>query len=504
MNSFFQTVYKSSLTLLTDFYQLTMAYGYWKSGISERESVFHLYFRKNPFNSGFTLNSGLELAIDYLNQFRFTDDDLAYLRTIKGADDLVLFEEEFITYLKNMSFSCNVDAIPEGTVVFPYEPLLRISGPLLQCQLLETPLLNIINFHSLISTKAARVVSVAGPSQVLEFGLRRAQGVDGGLSASRAAFIGGCVATSNTLAGKIFGIPVRGTHSHSWVMAFDSEIESFFAFARAMPNNTIFLVDTYNSLEGVKKAIEVANWLKTQGKKMGGIRLDSGDLAYLSIEARKLLDKAGYPDAVIVASNDLDENVIASLKEQGAQIAVWGVGTQLVTAFDQPALGAVYKISAIKSSTGIWEHRIKLSEQSMKISTPGILQVRRFFNKSLFEADMIYDILNSDKLKSSMIIDPEDFTRFCKIPKNCDYEDLLVPVYRDGKLVYSLPKLSEIRERTFIQLRRLHASIRRLMNPHHYPAGLEKKLHDYKLNLIYKFKKKDLIDQGTPDLSIDM
>ncbi|WP_186648021.1 nicotinate phosphoribosyltransferase [Fluviispira vulneris] len=504
MSSFFETVYKGSLTLLTDFYQLTMAYGYWKSGISERESVFHLYFRKNPFNGGFTLNSGLELVIDYLNQFKFSEDDLSYLSSIKDSDGNELFEKDFIVYLKNMSFTCNLDAIQEGTIVFPYEPLLRISGPLIQCQLLETPLLNIINFHSLISTKAARVVSVAGTSQVLEFGLRRAQGVDGGLSASRAAFIGGCSATSNTLAGKIFDIPVRGTHSHSWVMAFDNEVESFYAFARAMPNNVIFLVDTYNSLEGVKKAIEVGNWLKTQGKKMGGIRLDSGDLAYLSIEARKMLDKAGFHEAVIVASNDLDENVIASLKEQGAQIAVWGVGTQLVTAFDQPALGAVYKISAIKSSAGHWEHRIKLSEQSMKISTPGILQVRRYSNKNLFEADMIFDTLSSDKIKSTLIIDPEDFTRFCEIPKNCESEDLLIPIYRDGKLVYKTPTLIEIRERTFTQLRKLHASIRRLMNPHHYPAGLEKKLHDYKLNLIYKFKKKDQNEKRTPDLNASM
>ncbi|BBH54227.1 nicotinate phosphoribosyltransferase [Fluviispira sanaruensis] len=504
MSSFFETVYKGSLTLLTDFYQLTMAYGYWKSGISERESVFHLYFRKNPFNGGYTLNSGLELVIDYLNQFKFSEDDLCYLSSIKDADGKELFEKEFIEYLKDMSFTCNLDAIQEGTIVFPYEPLLRISGPLIQCQLLETPLLNIINFHSLISTKAARVVSVAGTSQVLEFGLRRAQGVDGGLSASRAAFIGGCSATSNTLAGKIFNIPVRGTHSHSWVMAFDNEVESFYAFARAMPNNVIFLVDTYNSLEGVKKAIEVGNWLKTQGKKLGGIRLDSGDLAYLSIEARKMLDKSGFPEAVIVASNDLDENVIASLKEQGAQVAVWGVGTQLVTAFDQPALGAVYKISAIKSSTGHWEHRIKLSEQSMKISTPGILQVRRFSNKNLFEADMIFDTLSSDKIKSSLIIDPEDFTRFCEIPKNCESEDLLVPIYREGKLIYKPPTLNEIRERSFTQLRKLHASIRRLMNPHHYPAGLEKKLHDYKLNLIYKFKKKDQHEKRATDLNASM
>jgi nicotinate phosphoribosyltransferase len=490
MSSFFNSIYKSSLTLLTDFYQLTMAYGYWKSGLSERESVFHLYFRKNPFKSGYTVASGLELVIDYINNFKFNDDDLRYLKTLKGNDEKELFEPGFLIYLSKLKFSCDISAVPEGTIIFPNEPILRISGPLLQCQLLETPLLNIINFHTLITTKAARIVSVANGNPVLEFGLRRAQGIDGGLSASRAAYIGGCSGTSNTLAGKIFGIPVKGTHSHSWVMAFNNELESFYSLAKAMPNNVVLLVDTYNSLDGVKKAIEVGKWLKSQGRKLIGIRLDSGDLAYLSLEARKLLDSAGFKETMIIASNDLNEHVIASLNEQGALISSWGVGTQLVTAFDEPALGAVYKLSAIKTNNGSWKHCIKLSEQSIKISTPGILQIRRFQNQSLFFADMIFDQLNIPEGNDPIIIDPEDANRFYQVPKDCQYEDLLTPIFEKGALIYVQPMLEEIRKKAMSMHEKLHISIRRLLNPHHFPAGLAKNLHEFKMDLIYKMKLK--------------
>ena len=330
--------------LLTDLYQLTMACGYWKSGRAEREAVFHLFFRHSPFQCGFTLTAGLAPTIEFLQSFRFTKDDLAFLSTLRGNDDQPLFDRGFLDYLETLRFSCDVDAIPEGTAVFPQEPLLRIQGPILQCQLFETALLNPINFQWLIATKAARVCLAARGEPVLEFGLRRAQGVDGALAASRAAYIGGCAATSNVLAAKLYGIPVRGTHAHSWVMSFDDEREAFRAYAEAMPNNCVFLVDTYNTLEGVRRAVEVGRLLRERGHEMVGIRLDSGDLAWLSVEARKILDAAGFPNAVIVASNDLDEHIIASLKEQGAMINVWGVGTKLVTA-DSAAVSCLVSLA---------------------------------------------------------------------------------------------------------------------------------------------------------------
>ncbi|HXT99615.1 MAG TPA: nicotinate phosphoribosyltransferase, partial [Polyangia bacterium] len=324
--------------LLTDLYQLTMAYGYWKSARADDEAVFSLFFRKAPFGSGYTVACGLAPVIDYIEGFRFQPDDLEYLGGLTGNDGGRLFEKAFLDYLAELRPAVTVHGIPEGTVVFPHEPLLRIQGPILQCQLLETALLNIINFDTLVATKAARVCLAAQGDSVLEFGLRRAQGRDGALAASRAAHVGGCAATSNVLAGKCFGIPVRGTHAHSWVMSFDTEREAFQAYADVMPNNCVFLVDTYDTLEGVHNAIAVARDLRRRGKELVGIRLDSGDLAWLSVQARKLLDEAGFPNAIIVASNDLDEHLIQSLKAEGAAIGVWGVGTKLCTAYDQPAL----------------------------------------------------------------------------------------------------------------------------------------------------------------------
>ena len=364
--------------LLTDFYELTMAAGYWKSGMADREAVFHLFFRKHPFQGGYTIAAGLADAVECLRQLRFDESDLAYLASLKSAAGRPLFAPEFLEYLRAFKFRCDVDAIPEGSVVFPHEPLVRVRGPILQAQLIETMLLQIINFQSLIATKAARICQSAAGDPVIEFGLRRSQGADGGLAASRAAYIGGCAGTSNVIAGRELGVPVKGTHAHSWVMAFPSERESFAAFARAMPDNCILLVDTYDSLEGVQQAVAVAKQLRAQGRELAGIRLDSGDLAYLSIAARQILDDAGFPDAVIVGSNDLDEHIITSLKQQGARINVWGVGTRLVTAFDEPALGGVYKLAAIRGDDGEWEAKLKLSEQTAKITTPGMLQVRRF------------------------------------------------------------------------------------------------------------------------------
>ncbi len=485
--------------LLTDLYQLTMAYGYWKTGKADQEAVFHLLFRKQPFQGGFTLCCGLADSIQYLRGFKFENSDLEYLGQLKGNDGKRLFEPGFLKYLGSLKLRLDVDAIPEGTVVFPQEPLLRVRGSILQAQLVETALLNLLNFQSLIATKAARVCLAAQGDPVVEFGLRRAQGIDGALTASRAAYIGGCAGTSNVLAGKVFGIPVKGTHAHSWVMSFENELDSFDAYANALPNNCIFLVDTYNSLEGVRHAIEVGKRLGKRGHKLGGIRLDSGDLAYLSIEARKLLNAAGFKDAVIVGSNDLNEHLIASLKQQGAAINVWGVGTMLVTAYDQPALGGVYKLSAIRKPDGTWEHKIKLSEQSVKVTNPGVLQVRRFRKANQFTGDAIYDetrplprlitIVETRPLPRLItIVDPADATRRKHFPADTKYEDLLIPVLRRGKLVYDLPSLDSIRTRAQHQLAALYPGIKRFENPHQYPAGLELTLHEFKTELILRAK----------------
>lgn len=475
--------------LLTDLYQLTMAYAYWKAGRADQEAVFHLLFRKQPFQGGFTLACGLADVIQYLRGFRFGKSDLEYLGSMEGNDGKRLFAPEFLKYLGKLKLRLDVDAIPEGTAVFPQEPLLRIRGPILQGQLVETALLNLVNFQSLIATKSARVCLAAGGDPVVEFGLRRAQGVDGALTASRAAYVGGCGGTSNVLAGKIFGMPVKGTHAHSWVMSFDDEPEAFQAYADALPNNCIFLVDTFGTLQGVRNAIAVGKRLKRKGHQLAGIRLDSGDLAYLSIEARKMLDAAGFKKAAIVGSNDLNEHLITSLKQQGAKINIWGVGTMLVTAFDQPALGGVYKLSAICAPDGTWTHKIKLSEQAAKVTNPGVLNVRRFRQGKEFIGDAIYD--ETRPLPPEIVIvDPTDATRRKHFSPATKHEVLLIPVFRKGKLVYDSPSLTEIRARAQEQLAMLHPGIKRLDNPHLYPAGLELGLHDFKTKLILQAKGK--------------
>src|SRR5436190_7817218 len=371
-------LYGRPLSLLTDLYQLSMAAAAWKARVEDGEAVFHLVFRRPPFKSGFTIAAGLGPALEYVRQLRFTDEEVRSLGQLRADSGEPMVERAFLDHLRELEPRLDIDAVPEGTAVFPQEPLLRVSGPIVPCMLLETPLLNLVNFETLIATKAARVTLAAEGDPVLEFGLRRAQGPDGGLSAARAAYIGGCAATSNVLAGKLLDIPVSGTHAHSWVMLFDSEREAFDAYARAMPHNVVLLVDTYDTLQGVRRAIETGRWLRAQGRELAGIRLDSGDLAWLSIEARKLLDAAGFAKTVILASNELDEDVIASLKQQGAKIGAWGVGTRLVTGADDAALGGVFKLSAVRAPGGSWRPRIKLSDQSAKISIPGVLQVRRF------------------------------------------------------------------------------------------------------------------------------
>jgi nicotinate phosphoribosyltransferase len=485
---------RASPALLTDLYQLTMAYGYWKQDRLNQEAVFHLTFREHPFQSGYTVACGLADAISYVRHFRFGADDLAYLGELEGGDGKKLFESAFLDYLRTLAFSVSIEAIPEGTVVFPREPLMRISGPLLQCQLLETALLNIINFQTLIATKAARICLAADGAPVLEFGLRRAHGPDGALAATRAAYIGGCAATSNVLAGKVFGIPVRGTHAHSWVMSFPSEPEAFAAFAATLPGNTIFLVDTYDTLVGVRNAIEVGRVLRTQGHDLMGIRLDSGDLAYLSIQARRLLDEAGFEKAQILASNDLDENIISSLQSQGARIDAWGVGTKLVTAFDQPALGGVFKLGAVRPRGGNWEYKIKLSEQAVKVSDPGFLQVRRFERNGEYMADMVFDEIGGIKTPQT-IVNPADITMRRKIPAKTEYHDLLIPIFREGKLLYQGPTIQDVRAWAQAELRRFYPGITRLLNPHIYPVGVEFGLHELKTHLMETLRPQPALEE---------
>ncbi|MBX7240300.1 MAG: nicotinate phosphoribosyltransferase [Bacteroidia bacterium] len=470
----------SSYSLLTDLYQLTMSYGYWKAGMHTHESVFHLFYRKNPFRGGFSIAAGLEAVTELLENFRFEASDIAYLQTLIGNDGQPLFEKGFLEYLANLKMDCTVHAIPEGTVVFPHEPLLRIQGNIILCQLLETPLLNILNFQTLIATKAARVCKAAAGESVLEFGLRRAQGKDGALSASRAAYIGGCHATSNVLAGKLYGIPVKGTHAHSWVMSFRNEPEAFAHYAVAMPNNCVFLVDTYDTIQGVKYAIEEGEKLRNLGFKLAGIRLDSGDLAALSIEARKLLDEAGFEEAAIVASNDLDEYTISALKAEGAKINIWGVGTKLVTAYDQPALGGVYKLSAIRSRGGEWEYRVKLSEQIIKVSNPGVLQVRRWTDpEGNYLSDMIYSETFGNP--SPVFI---DFEREAAVECTGAFTDLLIPVFEQGRKVYENPPLDSIRSRTLEQLSKLPEKFQVFQPESSYPCGLEQGLYQFKKKMI--------------------
>jgi nicotinate phosphoribosyltransferase len=485
-----RTVYRDSLALLTDLYELTMAYGYWKMGMAKRDAVFHLFFRRKPFNGRFAIAAGLEMVLDFIEHFHYSATDLAYLEQLKGSDGAALFELKFLEYLSTLSFDCDIDAMPEGTPVFPYEPLLRVQGSILHAQLLESPLLNMINFQTLVATKAARICWAARPDPVVEFGMRRAQGIDGALAASRAAFIGGCESTSHVLAGKIYGIPVRGTHAHSWIMAFDDEEASFDAYAEVMPGNCIFLVDTYDTIKGVKKAISVAKKMRKKGLEMMGVRLDSGDLAHLSIEIRKLLDQSGFPSAKIMASNELDEQMISDLKQQGAKVTAWGVGTNLVTGKDQPALDGVYKLSAIKDEDGKWQYKLKISEQLAKVTNPGIHQVRRYWDERGNFADMIYDV-HSVLPSEINAIDPLEPTHLQRLSCDMKYKDLLVPILRKGKRIYQVPPLKEIRKKAFSELSQFDPAMRRLLHPQPYFVGLEKSLYETKLSLIQELKKEE-------------
>jgi len=474
--------------LTTDLYEVTMACGYWNAGVGDYEAAFHVTFRENPFGGEFTVACGLATTIDFLRAFHFDQIEIDYLASQRGNDGKPLFSDGFLKYLRSLRLTCEIDAIPEGTLLFPNEPLIRVRGPIVQCQLLETALLNILNFESLIATKAARVCLAAQNDPVIEFGLRRAQGVDGGLTAARAACIGGCAGTSNLQAGQRFGIPVSGTQAHSWIMFFENESEAFQAYAKAMPNNCVFLVDTYNSLDGVRHAIDVARRLRQNGHEMIGVRLDSGDRVALSIETRRMLDKAGFTNAKIVCSGDLDEHIIADMKRHRAKIDMWGVGTKLTTGQPDAALGGIYKLGAVRRPGGQWQYRIKLSDERVKTSCPGLLQVRRFHEwNGRFVADAIYEIDHA--ISDPCTIVELETDKKTQIPTKTDYSDLLVPIFRKGELVYQVPNLAASRERTRQQLRRLPPEIARLDNARTYRVGLEKSLHELRSTLIARAKE---------------
>ena len=477
----------SNSPLQTDLYQLTMAAAYWQSGKAEQESVFHLFFRKLPFGGGYAIAAGLEPALQWLESFRFGTAELDYLAGLKTKAGTPLFKDDFLKYIGYLRLKLDIVAMPEGSAVFGHEPMLRIQGPILHAQLVETALLNIVNFQTLIATKAARVCRAAAGGPVVEFGYRRAQGPDGALAASRAAWIGGCAGTSNVLAGQVFGIPVTGTHAHSWVMSFDDEAEAFDRYAEAMPDNATLLVDTYDTLRGVDHAIVTARKLRERGHQLNGIRLDSGDLAWLSQQAREKLDAAGFPEVKVVASNDLDERIVESLRHQGAKIDVWGVGTNLVTAADQPALGGVYKLAALRKDDGTWQPRIKLSEQTAKSSIPGRLQVRRFEQDGLLVADAIYDVDRSLP-DAVQVVDPGDPIRRKQIAAGTTYQDVLQPVMREGARLAGPEPLEAARARCQETLAKLHPGITRLANPHAYPAGLEQGLYEARDRLLATFR----------------
>ncbi len=478
-------MYAENLGTLTDLYQLTMAYGYWKSGIADREAVFHLFFRDNPFGGGYAVCCGLDYVIDFLDDFHFTDDDIDYLASIEGNDKKPLFSSAFLDYLRTLRFTGALRAVPEGVPVFANEPIVQVQGSIIECQVIETALLNIINFQTLIATKAARVCRAAEGDPVLEFGLRRAQGIDGGVTAARAAFIGGCAATSNVLAGKLFDIPVKGTHAHSWVMCFENELESFLAYADAMPHNCILLVDTYETLGGVRNAIKAGKRLRAKGVELAGVRLDSGDLADLGKKARAMLDEAGFQDTKIVASNDLDEYAIEALKQQNAPIDIWGVGTRLTTSRGQSALNGVYKLAAIRTADGSWKDKLKLSDDPGKTTNPGVHQVRRYIHKGNLFADMIYRH-DLDPGPAPVIIDQSGDSPRLTVPPDAHFRDLLQPVFVEGRLVYRKETPAAIRNRFLEEQKLLPEHLQCNRPDRHYPVGLEAQLHTQKMELMKK------------------
>ena len=464
--------------MMTDLYQLTMMYGYFKHGMAVNEGVFDVFFRPKS-NITYAIAAGLQSVIDYINNLHFGPEDLAYLRSLD------LFDEPFLAYLGELRFTGEIYAVPEGTVVFPYEPLVRVRAPILQAQLIETALLTFVNHQTLIATKASRVCYAAGGGAVLEFGLRRAQGADAGIYGARAAVIGGCSSTSNVLAGEMFGIGVSGTHAHSWVMSFPDELSAFRAYADTFPKACLLLVDTYDTLRsGVPNAITVFRELRERGYEPMGIRLDSGDLAYLSKRARVMLDEAGFPQAKICASSDLDENVIRDLKMQGCRIDTWGVGTRLITSEDNPALGGVYKMAA-EVVDGRMVPKIKLSDNPAKVTNPGYKKLFRLYGPDgMAIADLIaLEEETLDETKPLRIFDPEHSYKNMLV-EQFTARELLVPVFREGRQIYTSPSVAEIRAYARRELDTMWDEYRRLMQPHIYKVDLSDRLYDLKKRLI--------------------
>ena len=477
---------EQNLTLMTDLYELTMMQGYFKNKDRNETVIFDAFYRNNPMDSGYAICAGLEQVIEYINNLHFSDEDLSYLRS------LGIFEEDFLEYLKDFRFSGDIYAIPEGSVMFPREPMVKVIAPIMEAQLVETAILNLINHQSLIATKTSRVCYAARGDGIMEFGLRRAQGPDAGIYGARAAMIGGCVGTSNVLAGRLFDVPVKGTHAHSWIMSFPDEYTAFKTYAKLYPSACILLVDTYDTLKsGVPNAIRVFTEMRNSGVPLTfyGIRLDSGDLAYLSKKARRMLDAAGFPDAVISASNDLDEYLIDSLKAQGCQITSWGVGTHLITSKDWPSFGGVYKLAAIQDSkTGEFIPKIKLSENSEKVTNPGNKTIYRIYEADTgkIKADLICLVDESFSEDDPLILfDPNEPWKKTKLePGTYRMREMMIPVFRKGECVYHSPKVMEIREYCSAELDTLWEETRRLVNPHGVYVDLSQKLYDMKIQLL--------------------
>lgn len=483
-------MYYNNLSLLTDLYAITMMQGYFKKKVSSKTVVFDLFYRSNPSNGGYAILAGLDQAIEYIKNLKFDISDIQYLKSLN------IFEDEFLEYLKSFKFTGDIYAIPEGTVIFPQEPLIKVKAPIIEAQLIETALLNIINHQSLIATKASRVAWAGRGDSILEFGLRRAQGPDAGIYGARAAIIGGCSATSNVLAGKLFNIPITGTHAHSWIMSFNSEIEAFRQYANMYPHKCILLIDTYDSLKsGLPNAIKVFKELKSKGIKSNlyGIRLDSGDLAYISKEVRKVLDEEGFTDAVISASSDLDEYLVSDLKLQGAKISLWGVGTNLITSKDCPAFGGVYKLVAeIENNNAI--PKIKISENPQKITNPGDKKIFRIYDKKnkKIKADIIALEGETINAKEDLtIFHPNTTWKTMRLKANSyEVRELLVPIFIKGKCVYNSPSVIKIREYCKEELNTLWDEHKRLKNPHILPVDLSDALYKLKNNMINEISSK--------------
>lgn len=468
-----------NLTLLTDLYQLTMMNGYFENGVHEDIVVFDMFFRKNACKGGYTIVCGIEQFVDYVNNLHFSNEDIEYLKSLN------LFSDKFLKFLQEFKFTGDIYAVEEGSIMFPNEPIITVKAPLYQSQLIETALLNIVNFQSLIATKASRVCSAAQGDAVLEFGSRRAQGPDAALYGSRAAIIGGCAGTANVLAGQMFNVPIAGTHAHSWVQKFDNELEAFRAYAAVYPSKCLLLVDTYNVLNsGVPNAITVFKELAEKGYKPLGIRLDSGDLAYLSKEAYKMLNEAGFGDISITASNDLDEHAITELKLAGAKINSWGVGTKLITSSDSPSLGGVYKIVA-SYENGKFDPKIKVSEDPEKITNPGYKKVVRIYNEQgKAEADLIslYDE-TIDTSKPLTLFHPV-YTWKTKTYKDYTIKEMLKPLFINGDCKHIKKPVMEIREYVKKELDTLWSEYRRTSSPQLYKVDLSNKLWKLKQDML--------------------